>query len=160
MGDPLPIEGDITPHHVGVSDHPAGASDTRRLLGEVRETAKSKAQHYAQQASQEVQGRVDSYVHSTAGQVRSLGNAFREASARTNGEQPQPIASGANLLAGKLDDIASYLDRKDARRLSEDLQSLVRSNPTLVLGGLLTAGFIAGRFLRVGNSQQSAQTGS
>lgn len=160
MGDPLPIEGDVEPHFVGASDHPSGSTETRRLMGEVGHTAKSKVQEIAQQTSQEVRNRADGYVNSVSGKVRNLEKAVRDAASRTDGEQPQKVTSGAQVVAKKLDGVASYLDRKDSREITEDFGSLVRSNPALVMGSILAAGFLAGRFLRVGDAQRANRTNS
>lgn len=158
LGDPLPIEGDLEPHFVGHSDHPEGSNETKRLMKEVGQSAKSKAQDIIQQTSGEVCNRADTYVNTASSKVRNLEKAMRDAASKTDGEQPEKVTSGANIVADKLDNVASYLDRKDARGIGEDFGGLVRSNPALVMGGLLAAGFLAGRLLRVGDSQKAASS--
>jgi ElaB/YqjD/DUF883 family membrane-anchored ribosome-binding protein len=155
MGDPLPVKGDIAPHYVD-PDSPEGASETRRLMREVGGNAKSKAKEVAHKTTDELRHRSDDYVKTTSGKVRNLEKAVRDAAGRTSGEQPHQLTHGATYVADRLDGVAGYLDRKNTDEILDDAGRFVRSNPGLVLSALAVTGFLAGRFLRVGDAHPSA----
>lgn len=92
-------------------------------------------------------------LSSVADRIRQVGETLR------GGDQPTGVATTAaqytDTLAGKVEEITGYLDRRDLNGLVRDIKSLAQSNPALFLGGAFTLGILAARFIKSGNSNQS-----
>lgn len=83
-----------------------------------------------------------------ARKVRGFGLAGRDAAEDLAGKAPPPMVAGAEALAQTSDRIADYLETKRVKEMADDAAELTREHPGLVFGGLLLAGFAAGRFLK------------
>ena len=92
-------------------------------------------------------------LSSVADRIRQVGETLR------GGEQPTGVANTAaqytDTIAGKVEELTGYLDRRDLNGLVRDVKGLARSNPALFLGGAFTLGILAARFLKSGNPNQS-----
>ena len=90
---------------------------------------------------------------SIADNIRQMGDSLSE------GEQSHGIAKltsdYSSTLADKVEQMSTYLDRRDLGELMSDVEDFAHRNPALFLGGAFALGVAAARFLKSGNSNQA-----
>ncbi|HVS03138.1 MAG TPA: hypothetical protein VMT16_10255 [Thermoanaerobaculia bacterium] len=78
----------------------------------------------------------------------ALSQALAAAAGKLREGNEDALARALGGLARKLDDLAGYLERRDPRRVAEDVERFARRHPELFLGSMFAVGLVAGRFLR------------
>jgi hypothetical protein len=87
---------------------------------------------------------VSGTLHEVAGAIRNAGQELRE-------QQPQ-IYSVADTAAQQVDKAAEYLEQHEPREILDEVQSVARRQPALLIGGGLALGLALGRILRSAGS--------
>lgn len=75
-----------------------------------------------------------------------------------NADQATPFVNVTgkytNSLAGQIEQVADYLDKKDLGDMAHDVQDFARRNPVVFLGGAFAAGILLARFLKSSGSRR------
>jgi hypothetical protein len=121
---------------------------------EVREQAQEKARETASKAGDAARSQIDERstqlgerAHSTAGDIRSVGQQLRQ----QGKDQPAKLADQA---AGHVERVGSWLRDSDSDRLLSDIEDFGRRQPVAVALGGLAIGFVAARFLKASSTQR------
>jgi hypothetical protein len=64
-------------------------------------------------------------------------------------------AQYGNSLADKVEQLSSYLDRKEVGELIHDIEYFARRNPALFIGGAFALGLLGARFLKSSSPNQA-----
>ena len=123
-------------------------SKAKRALNETKERIKEQGSEITSRAKEGVKSKADSYVDETSSHVRNLENVARAAREQLDDDQPEYLKKGFDLAATKVGEIADYFEENDSAQIAKDTKKFVRQHPALVLGGLVLAGFLAGRFVK------------
>jgi uncharacterized protein YjbJ (UPF0337 family) len=130
----------------------AAADAGRHVAG----TAKEQAGQVAQQARREAkdlyqQARGQAAEQARTGQ-RKAGDALRSLAAELHemagGEHHGPASDLAAQAAGRVDDLAGWLDSREPGDLVDEVRTFARRRPGLFLAGAALAGVLAGRLTR------------
>lgn len=112
------------------------ASQAGHTASEVADQARRAAASQAdQQKDRVVQG-----IHSVADALR-LGSENLP-------EREREYASYVTRVADQVDRASSYLERRDVRELSNEVESFARQHPAAFLGGAFALGVLGARFLK------------
>jgi hypothetical protein len=107
---------------------------------------------------QQARDRASSSLGESKGQVAdqfgSMAEALRRTTEHLRSEDQQRIAGLTETVARQVDQVANYLRNKDARAMRDDLESLARRQPAIMLGGALVLGLIGARFLKSSQRQK------
>lgn len=128
----------------------------KQAVQETREEMKSKAKEVFAKARESAKHRADDCVNATGGKIRNLEQASAKAREEMQGNQPDFLITGMELLTDRIASVADYFDHKDSRDIADDVSGLVRRHPGATLGALAVAGFCAGRFLKAGHPEEES----
>jgi hypothetical protein len=91
-----------------------------------------------------------------ADSIRKVGDNLRE------GEETSGIvgvtAKYSDTLARQLENLSSYLDRREMKDMMRDLEGFARRNPAVFIGSAFAFGFLAVRFLKSSSPNQVTGT--
>lgn len=135
---------------------PAGGT-TREQIREVKDQVVGQARNTLQQARERAGSSLGESKGQLADQFGSIAEALRRTTEHLRGEDQQRIAGFTETAARQVDQVASYLRSKDARAMRNDLESLARRQPALVIGTALVLGLVGARFLK--SSQRERRRG-
>ena len=125
----------------------------KESTGQVASQAYGVAAKKATSAIDEQKTNLTQDLTSVANNIRQLGENLRGA------EQAHGIvnttAKYSDTLATQVEQLSHYLDRKDLRELTADVERFARRNPAVFLGGAFVLGLLAARFLKSGNPNQA-----
>lgn len=131
--------------------------------GNMKETAREKAQQLKDAASQTAQQAKDRAAQTVgdkrgevADRIGGYSSAVRE-SARSLEDQDPNIAWFTNQAADRLQGVANYVRDRDLSSLRRDAEDFGRRHPALLLGGLFLTGFIIGGALKAGRRATEEQ---
>lgn len=116
-----------------------------QALGQVQEKATSQID---KQKSNLAQG-----LGSVAGSIRQMGDSLKD-----SGEQSGVVkltAQYGSSLADQVEQLSSYLDRKEVGELVRDVEYFARRNPALFIGGAFALGLLGARFLKSSSPHQA-----
>jgi hypothetical protein len=122
------------------------AKDAAKDIGrEVKEQARGIAQELGGSAREYVdQGR-----HRMTDQIGCISQALHHAADELEGgEGGARMANLTHSLAGRLEDVCSYVETAQPRDIVRKVEDFARREPVLFLGGCFVAGMIAARFLK------------
>lgn len=117
----------------------------KQSAGQVTEKATDKLEEKKSVVTQGLSGVADS--------IRQVGESLRD----TDGEENpvgQFTAKYGDALAGQVEDISNYFERKDIREIVRDVESFARRNPAIFIGGAFALGVLAARFLKSASPKQ------
>jgi hypothetical protein len=124
----------------------------RQVAGTAREQAGEVAEHARREARDlfhEARGQV---TEQARGGQRKAGETLRSLAAELHemagGEHHGPASDLAAQAAGRTEDLADWLDRREPGDLVEEVRSFARRRPGLFLAGAAIAGVLAGRLTR------------
>src|ERR1700730_7322334 len=121
----------------GMTEEKNKAAD---VIGDTAAPAKEKAAQLGRSAVR----RVDEGRTSAAGALQSTADSLRSG-AQSSGEA---ISNVANRTAEKLESTANYVRDHDFRGMMQDVEEVVRRNPTPSLFAAIAVGFLMGSALR------------
>jgi len=136
-----------------------GKGDLKQSLRDAGEKIKSKSKEAASQFKEQGGKYFDENKTRTANCMGRFSESLRSTADRFESEEDRNIAHYTRLVAGKLDDAASYVRERDFSGLRQDTEELARQHPVLFFGGLFALGLATARFLkasgeRLGESEE------
>jgi hypothetical protein len=122
--------------------------DLKQSLREAGDKLKSKSKEAASQVKEQSGKYFDQGKTRTADCMGRFSETLRSTADRFESEQDPNIAHYTRMVAGKLDDAASYVRQRDLSGLRQDTEDLAREHPVLFFGGLFALGLATARFLK------------
>jgi len=104
------------------------------VAGKVKEQASSQISNQKEKAADSL-GNVAEAIRQTGDQLRQK-------------EQVAPVAQYTDQIAQGVETVSNYLKSKSLSDIVSEVERFARREPALFLGGALTVGLLAGRFLR------------
>lgn len=120
----------------------------REQIREVKDQVVGQAKTTFQQARDKAGASLGESKGQFADQFGNIAAALRRTTEHLRAEDQQRIAGLTETVARQVDQVAGYLRNKDARAIRNDLESLARRQPAIVIGGALVLGLIGARFLK------------
>ena len=111
--------------------------------GEIREDAAFQVREQVEQRSTQV-----------GEQVLAVGQALRSGIDQLRSDGMEAPADVVDKVAGRADDLGSYLKSADADRILGDLEDFARRRPWLTAGAAALAGFMASRFVKASSNRR------
>lgn len=127
----------------------------KSLLDQAKDTAGEAYNSVAATASTKLEEQKSSFsggLSSVADSVRKVGSNLNES--ETESGIGKYTAEYSDMAAQKIEQVADYFDRKDAKAMYRDIESFARSNPAIFVGGAFALGLLAARFLKSSQPKQ------
>ena len=128
--------------------------DLKQSLREAGDKIKSKSKEAASQVKAQGGKYFDQGKTRTADCMGRFSETLRSSADRFESEQDPNIAHYTRVVAGKLDDAASYVRQRDFSGLRQDTEDLARQHPVLFFGGLFALGLATARFLKASGEHE------
>ncbi len=80
--------------------------------------------------------------------IRQIGGNLRGAVGDEENPVGQFTAKYSDALAGQVEQVSKYFERKDIREIVRDVEGFARRNPAIFIGGAFALGIVAARFLK------------
>lgn len=128
---------------VDAGRHVAGTA--KEQAGQVAEQARREAGDLYRQAREQVTEQARGGQRKAGDVLRSLAAELHE---MAGGEHTGPASDLAAQAAGRVDDLAGWLDQREPGDLVGELRSFARRRPGAFLAGAALAGVLAGRLTR------------
>lgn len=125
-----------------------GQGDLKQSLYDAGEKVKSKSKEAVSQFKEHGEKYFDQNKTRTADCMGRFSDSLRSTADRFEAQEDPNIAHYARLVAGKLDEAASYVRQRDLSGLRQDTENLAREHPVLFFGGLFALGLATARFLK------------
>lgn len=119
------------------------------LAGEMLSQAKDKASS----TIDEQKSNLATGLGSIADGIRQMGDNLRNSDESNN--VVELTAKYGESLAGQVENLSNYLDRKEVREMVRDVESFARRNPLIFIGGAFAIGLLAARFLKTSSANQA-----
>jgi hypothetical protein len=137
--------------------------------GEVTQQAKQQGQHLAQQARQQagelanrggeqVKSQLANQKHEASQRLTPVQVALRETAQQLRKQGQTPVAQYADKASDQVERFSGYLRETSVEEITDQARGFARRRPALFLGGALTLGFLAARFLK-SSSREGASVG-
>lgn len=131
------------------------SSPTTNNIKEFYDKAKQSAGQVTEKVAEKATDKLDEKksvvtqgLSGVADSIRQVSENLRDA---TGGEE-NPVgkftATYSDALAGQVEEISNYFERKDIREIARDVQGFARRNPAVFVGGAFALGILAARFLK------------
>jgi hypothetical protein len=131
----------------GTNQEQPGPS-AREQIREVRDQVVDQTKSSLRQAKERATSSLGESRDQFAQQLGAVANAFRRTSEHLRSENQPRVAGLTESVARQADRVAEYVHDFDPRRARDDLESLARRQPALVLGGALALGLLSARFFK------------
>jgi gas vesicle protein len=128
----------------------------REQAEELKETARDSSTQMTSTARDWMQREADERTSAIASQARTIADAIRETSSKLSEDGQPEAARVTQTVAGRVDALASYLERADGERLIDDAQDVVRRNPWAFAAAALFIGFAASRLVKASRSETAS----
>jgi hypothetical protein len=133
----------------GVRAEPSGEeSSAREQIRAVKNQVVDQAKNTYQQARDRATSSLGESKNQFADQFGSIAQALRRTTDHLRSEDQHRIAGLTDTIARQVEQVADYLRSKDARAMRQDLESLARRQPALMIGGALLLGLLGARFFK------------
>ena len=133
----------------------AAKEETKQAIEQPAEKAKEEVKASTQQAKGKIQEQVSSASTTASEQMKVTAEGLRSLSKDLREKDQSTPAGWIEQAADKAEQLGSYLEEADAKRLMRDLEDFGRRNPgALALGGL-AAGFAIARFVKASSPSES-----
>ncbi len=116
-----------------------------QALGQVQEKATSQID---KQKTNLAQG-----LGSVAESIRQMGDGLKNSGEQTG--VGKFTAQYGSSLADQVEQLSSYLDRKEVGELVRDVETFARRNPAMFIGGAFVLGVLGARFLKSSSPNQA-----
>lgn len=110
--------------------------------------ARQEAHSALDRVTEEVRATAGSYKQVAAGQVGSVAQALRQAANSLNEQNQSGVAQYIERAAEGVERFAQSLDERDLADLATQMRDIVQRQPALFIGGAVTLGFFAARFIK------------
>lgn len=124
------------------------ADSIKLPVEELTQQGKEKAGQLADQARDSVQSALSNQKGRLCETLGTVSNSLVDARDKLQDQGNQGLGSYLNHGHEAIDKLSGYLRDREIQDIAHDVQTYAHRNPTLVVGALFAAGFIAGRFLR------------
>jgi hypothetical protein len=142
----------------GTNQEQPGAS-ARQQLREVTDQVVDQAKSGLRQAKDRATSSLGESRDQFAQQLSAVADAFRRSAEHLRSENQERVAGLTDTLARQADRVADYVRTFDPRRTRDDLESLARRQPAMVLGGALALGLIGARFFKSSRRKDAGDQG-
>ena len=129
----------------------------REQIRGVKDQVVGQARNSLEQARDKASSSLGESKTQFADQFGTVAEALRRTTEHLRSEDQQRIAGITETVARQVDQVADYLRGKDAAAMRNDLESLARRQPALVIGGALVLGLIGARFLKSSRSDRRSR---
>jgi ElaB/YqjD/DUF883 family membrane-anchored ribosome-binding protein len=133
------------------------SNTVRDKANEVKHKISEQARTRMQEAREKAGSAIDERKSELAGSMTSVAGAVRQSTDQLRAEGHDRIAGYAESLAQQFDRAAGYLRDRDPRALREDLESIARRQPALLIGAAFAIGIFAARFLKSSDRETAIQ---
>jgi ElaB/YqjD/DUF883 family membrane-anchored ribosome-binding protein len=138
---------------------PQGAAEAtqekgKELVSKAQEQVQTKTHELRGEAEFQVREQVEQRSTQLGRQVQSVGHALRNSSQQLQNDGKETPAKLVEQVAGKADNLGSYLQEADADRILHDVESFARRRPWLTAGIGAAAGFLASRFVKASSNRR------
>lgn len=127
-----------------------------QTAGQVVDGAQEKVGQVVDQAKQQTTALLATRKDQAAGALSTVGHALRQTGQQLREQEQTAIAGYADQAATQVERVSRYLQDRDMRQLVDDTEGFARQRPVVFVGGALTLGLLAARFLK--SSQRKATT--
>jgi hypothetical protein len=131
----------------GINQEHPGTS-AREQIREVKEQVVDQAKSSLRQAKERATSSLGESRDRFAEQIGAVAEAFRRTGEHLRSENQQRVAGLTDSAARQADQVANYVRNFDPRTSRDDLESLARRQPALVLGGAFALGLMGARFFK------------
>lgn len=137
------------------------AQEAGKTAKELRRDAASQARSTSEYVREQARSSLDEGKGQVARQVGGLAEAFHKSSEELRSQELGRLADQSEWVAGRIEEMQSYLKERDPGEVLNDLRGVARRQPGWFLGGMFAAGLVASRFLQSGESySQHHESGS
>ena len=126
-------------------------------IEELAQQGKEKVGQLADQVKEGLHGALTGQKGRVADTLGTVAESLNEASHRLKAQGNDAFGSYVRHGHQAVDRLSGYLRDAPIEEIAEDVQGYARRNPTLVVGALFLAGFMAGRFLRSSTPDSSGK---
>jgi len=149
----------------GSSGESSGIQDSavrvQQKTGEIIDQAQEKVGEVADKVKEQASSQISSQKDKAAESLGNVADAIRQTGEQLRqNEQVAPVAQYADQLAQGVEMVSNYLRSKSLPDIVGEVERFARREPALFLGGALTIGLLAGRFLRSSSSSSSSSQSS
>jgi len=134
----------------------------QQKTGEMIDQATEKVGEVAGKVKEQATSQISSQKEKAADSLGNVAEAIRQTGDQLRQkEEVAPVAQYTDQLAQGIETVSNYLKSKSLSDIVNEVERFARREPALFLGGALTIGLLAGRFLRSsggGQSQGSSST--
>jgi len=123
-------------------------SKAGKTITATRDKLKEQGEGIKKRARESAKSRANVLVDSASSHVRNLEDIARTARQQLDDNQPEYLKMGMDIVSDKVGEVADYFEINDSEKVTADAKQFVREHPGIVLGGLVLAGFLAGRFIK------------
>ena len=130
-------------------------SEDSGLAGKAQESGREILSRSVQAVGDRTRATTDSYMQEVSTGLHALAEGLRQTGSSVQGtgfDQPLSNAGARYLegLAGKVEDLSGYLERKDLTAIYGDVRVFAREHPAVFVGGAFALGFAVSRLLKSG----------
>jgi len=152
--------GDSSTSGSGIQDT---AVKAQQMTGEMIDQAQEKVGDVAGKVKEQANSQISTKKNQAAESLGNVADAIRQTGDQLRkNEQAAPVAQYTDQLAHGVEMVSNYLQNKSPSDIVREVERFARREPALFLGGALTLGLLAGRFLRssgsAGSQSQSSST--
>lgn len=144
----------------------------KQVVSQTREKAGQAVGIAYEKVSEQASSKINEQKSTLAQGLSSVANNLREVEKNTQNSEAKdlPIAGVTGKysasLAGQIEQLAGYVDKKEFSEMVRDLEGFARRNPAVFIGGAFAAGLLLARFIkssgrtRSGEFSESTETGT
>jgi hypothetical protein len=129
-------------------DREQPTTGTRQQIREMKEQVIGQAKTSVRQAKDSAISSLDESRARFADQIGAMADAFRRTGDHLHSENQERMAGLTESAARQADQVANYIRDFDPGTARDDLESLARRQPALVVGGAFALGLLGARFFK------------
>lgn len=135
----------------------------KEVYGEAKSKAGEAVGRAYEKVSEEASNKISEQKSHIAKDLSTVADTLKKVDENIEGKSEDTrIASltgqYSRSLAGTVERVSDYLDRKDPSEMLSDAEDLARRNPAVFIGGAFAVGFLLARFLKSSGSNRSYGT--
>ena len=135
-------------------------SAIKDVLGQAKESTGQVASQAYGIAAKRATSAIDEQKTNLAQGLTSVADSIRQLGETSKNAEQQNVITDitsrySDSIAGQVEQLSRYLNGKDLRQMTNDVERFARRNPAVFLGGAFALGLLAARFLKSGNPSQA-----
>ena len=131
-----------------------GAQET---VAPVIEGAQDKVGQVVEGAKQQTTTLLSARKDQAADTLYTVAHVLRQAGQQLREQDQAPVGQLADTAATRVESVSGYLHDRDVRQIVDDTEGFARQRPAVFVGGAVTLGLLAARFLKSSRRQQQAK---